>query len=100
MKKVLKIYTFNKNSFNNYLTKLSHAHAFNLFCDDDKAISNSMVEQTTKNKINQHENKINQYEHKVYNEWLTSHSNSHAFLTFQDDDKAILESLNEQIKFK
>ena len=71
----------------NYLTKMSHAHAHNMYNDDDKAISQSLKEQNN-----------NQIKIKVENEWLTSKSEAHAFAGIQDDDTEINKSLNEQNK--
>ena len=73
-------------SESNYLNKMSHAHAFNIYNDDDKEINKSLKEQVNQNKIKKD----------LGNEVLTSKSVAHAYGCIQDDDKEITKSINEQ----
>jgi len=70
----------------NYLAKMSHAHAHNMYNDDDIAIIKSLKEQESNNKV-----KIN-----LDYEWFIKKSEAHAFAGVQDEDKAIIKSLNEK----
>ena len=70
----------------NYLNKMSHAHAFNTYNDDDKEIDKSLQEQVKQKKIKKD----------LDNKLLTAKSEAHAFVGIQDDDKEITKSINEQ----
>jgi hypothetical protein len=73
-------------SESNYLNKMSHAHAFNTYNDDDKDINKSLKEQVNQIKIKKN----------LDNDLLTSKSEAHAYGCIQDDDKEIAKSINEQ----
>ena len=73
-------------SESNYLTKMSHAHAFNTYNDDDKEIDKSLKEQAKQNKIKKD----------IDNDLLTDKAEAHAFAGIIDEDKEIVKSINEQ----
>ncbi len=73
-------------SESNYLNKMSRAHAFNTYNDDDKDINKSLKEQAKQNKIKKN----------LDNDLLTSKAEAHAYGCIQDDDKEITKSINEQ----
>ena len=77
----------------NYLSAISLAHANNTYNDDDKSIFESLKAQAAKNKIKQIKIEID-------NEWFTSKSIEHAQGGIQNEDKLIIESLNENQKNK